>query len=359
MPISQSNKPIVVLTMGDPAGIGPEIILRSLSKPFIRKLASYIIVGDIKILQKTATYLGRFYKAFLNRVQVISDRSLIFRKRVYAIQKEYVALLDLDNVSIRSFVFGKERGSYGKASVEYIKRAYGLVKANIADCIVTAPISKTAVQKAGFKFPGHTEYFAAVSGVKKFAMMLVGGPFRISLVTRHLPLREVSRHLSSRNICDTIKLTLDTLQRDFGIEEPKIGVCSLNPHSGEGGIFGREESKVIAPAVKRFSRTKVVGPIPADALFYDAYRGRFDGLICLYHDQGLIPLKMIARDRGGNVTLGLSFVRTSPAHGTAFDIAWKGIANSCSMEMAIRLAISIVRNRKNLSFTTRCCTSSG
>lgn len=346
MPTSPSNRPIIALSMGDPSGVGPEIILKSLARPSIRRLANYIIVGDEKTLRKTAISLSRHHKLFLKELQVISEGPSYFKKKLYVPRAGYVGLLDLKNVSIRSFSFGRVRPIYGKASMEYIKRAYQLVKANIADCIVTAPINKSAVRKAGFKFPGHTEYLASVVGIKKFVMMLIGGPFRISLVTRHIPIGEVSKHLTSQNIIDTIKITLNALMSDFNIARPKIGVCALNPHSGEGGIFGKEEAKIIAPAIRKFRKANVMGPIPADALFYDAYRGKFDGVICLYHDQGLIPLKMIARDSGVNITLGLRFVRTSPDHGTAFDIAGKGRANSRSMEMAIKLAASMASNRK-------------
>lgn len=343
MPISLSNKVVVALTLGDPSGIGPEIILKSLAKPSIRRLASFIIVGDKNVLQKTSIFLSRYYKKFLKKSQVISRHDYKFKREIY---EGHISLIDLKNVAINSFSFGKERATYGKASVDYIEKAYELVKANIADCMVTAPINKSAIKKAGFKFPGHTEYFASLQGAKKFVMMLVGGLLRVSLVTRHIPISEVPKNLTSKDIADTIEITLNALRTDFNIPKPKIGVCALNPHSGEGGIFGKEEIRIIAPAVKKFRKANVVGPIPADAIFYDAYRGKFDSVICLYHDQGLIPLKMIARDSGVNVTLGLGFVRTSPDHGTAFDIAGKGKASSRSMEMAIRLAVSMVMNRK-------------
>lgn len=346
MPIFPSNKPIVAITIGDPSGIGPEITLKSLTKPSIRRLANYIIIGDKKVLQRTAVSLGKHRELFLKELQIILEQPIIFKKKLYTPHTGYAGLLDLKNVPNSSFLFGKESAVYGKASVEYIERAYNLIVTNIADCIVTAPINKYAVKRAGFKFPGHTEYFASLQGAKKFVMMLVGGPLRVSLVTRHIPISEVPKNLTSKDIADTIEITLNALRTDFNIPKPKIGVCALNPHSGEGGIFGKEEIRIIAPAVKKFRKANVVGPIPADAIFYDAYRGKFDSVICLYHDQGLIPLKMIARDSGVNVTLGLGFVRTSPDHGTAFDIAGKGKASSRSMEMAIKLAISMVMNRK-------------
>lgn len=343
MPISLLNKPVVALTFGDPSGIGPEIILKSITNPLIRKLANYIIVGDARVLQKTANSLNKNYLFSFKKLKIISDTP---KKRFLTHKEGYAALLDLKNVPMGSFLFGKEKAVFGKASVEYIKTAYDLVRTNTVDCIVTAPINKAAVNKAGFKFAGHTEYLASLSGVKKIVMMLAGGPLRISLVTRHIPISEVTRYLTAQTIIDTIKITIDALKKDFKIPRPKIGVCALNPHSGEGGILGKEEIRVISPAVKKFRKTDVMGPIAADALFYDAYRGKFDGVICLYHDQGLIPLKMVARDSGVNITLGLGFVRTSPDHGTAFDIAGKGMADSRSMEEAIKLAVFMVRNGK-------------
>ena len=257
-----------------------------------------------------------------------------------------IKIIDLKNVSLKSFSFGRQKAAYGKASIEYIKKARELLRTGMADCVVTAPINKNSIRKAGFKFPGHTEFFASSSSAKKFVMMLTGGPLRVSLVTRHIPLADVSNRLNCKNIKNTIAITVNALRTDFNIPKPRIGVCALNPHAGEGGIFGKEEIKKITPAIKKFKKTNIVGPIPADALFYDAYRGKFDAVICLYHDQGLIPLKMIARDTGVNVTLGLKFVRTSPDHGTAFDIAGKGQADPRSMETAIKLAVSMAKNRK-------------
>ncbi len=325
MPTSLSNRLNVALTMGDPSGIGSEIILKSLAKPSVRKLANFIIIGDKKILKKTAAFLKKTHRYLFEKLEIV----------------------DLKNVPMGPFSFGGVKAAYGKASVEYIKMAYQMLEDSIIDCIVTAPINKSAISKAAFKFPGHTEFLASLSGKKKFVMMLVGGPLRVSLVTRHIPLNAVSSEISQESIIDAIRITFDALMLDFNIPRPKIGVCALNPHSGEGGIFGREEIKKIAPAVKAFRNKNVTGPIPADALFYDAYRGRFDGVICLFHDQGLIPLKMIARDTGVNVTLGLDFIRTSPDHGTAFNIAGKGKADSRSMEAAIKLAVSMAVNRKS------------
>ncbi|MBL7070644.1 MAG: 4-hydroxythreonine-4-phosphate dehydrogenase PdxA [Candidatus Omnitrophica bacterium] len=345
MPTSPSNKPVAAITMGDPSGIGPEIILKSLSKPDIRRLATYIVVGDLKTLRRSSAALSAPCKSLLKKIHVISGGSISNKEDLTAVG-DRVMLLDLANIPPGDHSFGKERAAYGKASVEYIKRGYGLIRAGIADCIVTAPINKASAKKSGFRFPGHTEYFITSSGAKRAAMMLIGGPLRVSLVTRHIPISSISGKLSSDSIEKTIDITLQALKRDFNIARPRIGVCGLNPHSGEGGMFGKEELSAIAPAVSRYKRSNITGPLPADSIFYYAYRGKYDAVICMYHDQGLIPLKMIARDTGVNVTLGLDFVRTSPDHGTAFDIAGKGDADPRSMEEAIKLAVAMCNNRR-------------
>jgi len=317
MPTSPSGRPVVALACGDPSGIGPEIIIKSLASPSIRRLADFVVIGDSRVLRRTASSMGS------------GRRRLPANARV----------ADMGNVQMRSFSFGREKAAYGKASVEYIEEAYRMVASGAADCMVTAPINKSSARKSGFKFPGHTEFLAELSGRDNPVMMLVGGPLKVSLVTRHIALSEVSGRLTTAMVAGTIKTTLESIRSDFGISAPKIGVAALNPHAGEGGIFGREEIEVVRPAVKKFTNAGASGPIPADALFYDAYRGRFDAVVCLYHDQGLIPLKMIARSTGVNVTLGLGFVRTSPDHGTGFDIAGKDAADPRSMEEAIKLAV--------------------
>ena len=208
--------------------------------------------------------------------------------------------------------------------------------------LVTAPISKQLLRDAGYRFEGHTELLAHVARTKRFAMMLVGGPLRVSLATIHVPLAKVPRLLSKQRIIEVIELSHDVCKR-FGIRRPKIGVAGLNPHAGEGGLLGHEEQRIIAPAVRRAARKGInaIGPLPADTLFHKAYHGEFDAVVAMYHDQGLAPLKMIAFDTGVNLTLGLPFVRTSPDHGTAFDIAGKGIAKPDSMIAAINLAAQL------------------
>ena len=220
-------------------------------------------------------------------------------------------------------------------------------RAGCLDAMVTAPISKEGFHKAGVDFPGHTEMLAELCGVKRFAMMLFGGPLRITLVTRHVPLTSVSKSLTTAGILETIRITGKALPW-LGSPKQRIAVCGLNPHAGDGGTIGREEITVIEPAIRKARKEgfDVSGPVPADVVFHQALQGKYDAIVSMYHDQGLGPLKMLAFNSGVNITLGLPIVRTSPDHGTAFDIAGKGIANPASMIEAIRWAARLAR-RKN------------
>lgn len=359
MPTYQSNRGSsrarsIAISMGDPSGVGPEVILKALDNPKIKRLAHFLVVGDAFVLEKAAaTVLSGRKKRSRSRKEKSLTLSMNQIEGVRALHKELrgpggrlgikdrepgFLLVDMQNVKRKTFGFGKLRPSYGAAAIEYITKAVELIEAGLADGLVTAPINKEAIARAGLKWEGHTEYLAHLTKQRNFAMMLIGGPLRVVPVTRHLSLKKVATALNSQEIYTAIKLTHQTLRSYFKIKNPRIGVCSLNPHGGEGGIFGDEEARIIRPAVERAGRQMryIFGPLPADALFYLAYKGNFDAVIVMYHDQGLIPLKMVARDLGANVTLGLPFFRTSPSHGTGFDIAGKGIANPASMIEAIK-----------------------
>ncbi|MBN1871964.1 MAG: 4-hydroxythreonine-4-phosphate dehydrogenase PdxA [Candidatus Omnitrophica bacterium] len=347
MRTSRFNNLTVAITMGDPSGIGPEVIIKSLTRPFIRKLARHIIVGDLGVLKRTASAC-KVGEHLIENAVVFSGRNPRHDSKILKKLKsgnKAIIIYDLSNVDMKDFHFGRQDIRYGKASVEYLKAACALIKKGVADCLVTGPINKCSIDLAGFGFPGHTEYLVKISKSNKYAMMLIGGPLKVSLVTRHIPLRDVARSITAKKLSDTIEITLDALKRDFGIRRPKVGVCALNPHAGDNGVIGTDEAKKLGPVTGRYPRDSVIGPIPSDSLFYDAYRGRFDAVIALYHDQGLIPLKMIARDSGVNTTIGLDFIRTSPDHGTAFNISGKGIADSGSMEEAMKLAVLMAKNR--------------
>jgi len=315
------KKPTIVISMGDPSGIGAEVILKALASPEVKRLANYLVVGDESVLKRNLSATS------------IRKNSLEFY------------LLDLGNVRKKGFKFASMRGAYGRASAEYIETAIDIIKAGAADALVTAPINKESLSKAGYKWAGHTEFLKHLTGAKDVAMMLTGGPLKVVLVTRHIALKNVAKSLKTKDIFDTLKLTNTWFRQNLKVKKPKIAVCALNPHCGEGGAFGNEEKAIISPAVKKARKISrhIHGPFACDSVFFQAYKGSFDAVVCMYHDQGLIPLKMIAKDSGVNITLGLPIIRTSPAHGTAFDIAGRGAADPGSMIEAIKTAVRLCR----------------
>ena len=308
----------IAITIGDPAGIGPEIVLKAILAKEIRKICKPVIVGDRLVLEETISKLK------------------------LPLTIETMDLIDVSNIKKKSFAKNRPTSEGGNASVSYIKKAVELALNDSADAVVTAPISKEALQMAGYKWPGHTEMLAEFTRTKEYAMMLCGGPLRVILVTIHTALKNVPAMVTKKQVLKTITFAKDTCDM-MGIKKPLIAVAGLNPHAGEAGIFGTEETRHIIPAVNEAKRSgiPVSGPFPADTLFNKAYNGEFDIIVCMYHDQGLIPLKMIAFDKGVNMTIGLPIIRTSPDHGTAYDIAWKGIANPSSMMEAIKLAVKM------------------
>jgi len=306
--------------MGDPSGVGPELILKSLSRQGnSRRRDDFLVIGSRFVLEHAASSLG--------------------------LSLDGLDIFEMDNVPARGFSFGKVSEIYGKASYDYIKMALELIEAGRICGIVTSPISKEALKRAGRPFAGHTEILARHFKVKDPVMMLVGGRLRVALVTRHIPLKDVAGSISAEKVYKTIRIADNGLRKYFSLKGANIGVCGLNPHAGEGGTLGREEIGAIAPAIRRAraAGVNVCGPIPADAIFYDAYRGKYDCVIAMYHDQALAALKMLYRDVGVNITLGLPFIRTSPDHGTAFDIAGRGVANPESMIEALKLARRLCR----------------
>lgn len=336
MPISASpTKPRLAITLGDPAGIGPEIIIKSLASPALRKTARYLIIGDCGVLENARQRL----KINLNYKRITPADSIP--------DTNQIILLDLANIDSCGIKPGRLSRDCGRAAAEYILKAIELTKERRVDALVTAPISKEAVNLAGFNFAGHTEMLAKKTN-SDARMMLVGGKLKVILVTTHLALKDVAKRLDKKYILDTLIIADKYGRRYFGLKKPRLGVCGLNPHSGEGGVLGREEIKIISPAVKLAQAKGIAayGPYAADSLFYYALRGRFDIVIAMYHDQGLAPLKILAFDCGVNLTLGLPFVRTSPDHGTAFDIAGKAQASPRSMICAVKLAACILARRQ-------------
>ncbi len=313
------NLPVIAITMGDPAGIGTEIILKALEKREIFKYCIPIIVGDKDFLKQTAKTL----------------------KLQFHISKSNI--IDLENIPKR-FTIGRASRVSGKAAVEYIKSAVNLARDKKVDAIVTAPISKEAIHMAGYKYPGHTEMLAEFTDTRDYAMMLAGKDIRVVLVTTHTAIKNVSRLISRKKILKAIRLTNSSL-KSWGFLNQRIGVSALNPHAGEGGIFGDEEIKIIIPAINDAisEGIDVKGPFPADTLFTPLKRSKFDAIVVMYHDQGLIPIKMAAFGKSVNITLGLPFIRTSVDHGTAYDIAGKNLADPSSLIEAVKMAAKLIK----------------
>lgn len=325
-----SDLPIIGITMGDPAGIGGEVILKSLKQKFIHSKCCPIIIGDYFYFRFLIEKFSIPLK--ITSIEKIEDRS--------SLPSDVVPIVDLKNLKSNKIKFGICDTDYGKASYEYITEGIKLASSGIIDALVTAPINKESLLKAGIPYAGHTEILANITKTKKFAMMLAGGKLRVILVTRHIPIKDVVKELTKEKVLTAIELAYNA-SKHLNIPKPRIGVCGLNPHSGEGGAMGDEEIKIIIPAIEKSHKAgiNVTGPYASDTIFYKALKGHYDFVVAMYHDQGLIPLKTLYFDEGVNVTLGLPFIRTSPDHGTAYDIAGKGIANPKSMEEAIKLAI--------------------
>jgi 4-hydroxythreonine-4-phosphate dehydrogenase len=317
--------------MGDPVGIGPEITLLALNNPSIYEACKPLVLGDVRRLEAAKKCTG----IFLDLASVETPETGRFRHGCVDVMN--LSDLDPDKTS-----WGKPDTATGKAMMRYIITAVALAINGRISAIVTCPINKTAMHMAGFHYNGHTELLAEQTKSDQRAMMLAGEKLRVVLVTIHIPLRDVPAALSEGLILDTIRMTGDALQKRFHVKDPRIAVAGLNPHAGEGGIFGDEEENVIAPAVRRAETEgfNVTGPCPPDTLFYHAVNGGYDAVVCMYHDQGLIPFKMIHFTNGVNVTLGLPIIRTSVDHGTAYDIAGTGKADPGSLVAAIRMASS-------------------
>lgn len=320
------GKPVeLAVSMGDPAGVGAEVILGSV--PDLPPDIRLTIYGDSGTLRDAADSLARA------------------GARGPEVSRE-LALVSLTVLAPSERRFGIPGRLTGEASYRYVVGALMAVKRGEADALVTAPISKQWLMAAGHNYPGHTEMLAEMTAAKRHAMMLAGPELRVVPVTTHIPYTEVPAALTRRKILDAIELTYEHLVSFFGVEKPRIACAGLNPHAGEGGAMGREEIETIAPAIEdaRSGGINVVGPLPGDAVF--AKREKYDAIVCMYHDQALGPLKALHFDQGVNLTLGLPIVRTSPDHGTAFDIAGLGQANPSSMLAAMLLAASIVRRRR-------------
>jgi 4-hydroxythreonine-4-phosphate dehydrogenase len=331
-----SPLPRIGITMGDPAGVGPEIVVRALSKPDLYKAARPLILGDPAAV---GAFVERQPRLSLREVEGTGDAGT--RPGVV----DLLPTSRMDPSRLRSGVPSLEGG---EAMMGAITRAVELTLRGELEAVVTGPISKVLMQQAGYPFEGHTQLLAHLTGASEVVMMLAGERLRVVPVTIHCALREVPTLLTGEAVLRTLVLTDRGLRSDFGVPAPRLAVAALNPHAGEAGLFGDEEATVIAPAVRsaRSRGIDATGPLPADTLFVKAHAGDYDAVVCMYHDQGLIPLKLLHFADGVNVTLGLPIVRTSVDHGTAYDIAGRGAADPSSLEAAVRTAARMAANRQ-------------
>jgi len=329
-------KPIIGITMGDPAGIGPEVCVKAFLAPEVQYLANCLVIGDRKVLRQ-ALKIAKIANLEINPIKKVSEAKFM---------RGRIDVLDLDNVELARLKMGQVSKMAGAAAVEYIEKAIQLALDGKIDAITTAPINKEAIRKAGCKFSGHTDLLAARTKSNNYAMLFASDTLWIMLVTIHIPLMEVGKALNKQKILKIIKLAHETLLKIKG-KKPKIGVAGLNPHAGEAGLFGDEEIKIIKPAVDEARKLgiDVKGPLSPDAIFYLSKIGMFDLVVAMYHDQGLIPLKLLSFNHSVNITVGLPIIRTSVDHGTGFDIAGKGWANPQSMIEAIKIATHFVKTK--------------
>lgn len=332
------DRPIVAVTMGDASGIGPEIIIKAFQNSEIQNVARTIVIGDARIMRSALKFAKGQPPLEINAVKRVQEARYL---------RGLIDVVDLGNLDPSRVKIGQVCAPCGKAAVEYLEKAIKLAMDNDVDAIATAPINKEAIRKGGSKFHGHTEILAKRTKTKDYAMMFVSDPFWVMLVTTHLPLNKVSKGINKKTVLKKIKLANEFLYSIRG-KKPKIGVAGLNPHAGEGGIFGTEEKKAIKPAIDEAKRMgiNVKGPISPDGIFYLAKSGLFDVVIAMYHDQGLIPLKLLSFNKSVNVTVGLPIIRTSVDHGTGFDIAGKGWANPTSLIEAIKVAAHFAKSKK-------------
>ena len=337
-----NQKPTIGITMGDPAGIGPEIVVKALCDDQVTGWCNPVIVGDLRVIQKTAVE-QQVHKT-IKSIDTIANAEF---------DQETIYVYSLDLIDLNKLEMGKISPLAGEAAFQYVKTVIDLALAKKIDATVTAPINKKSVNLAGHQFSGHTEIYAHFTRAKKYAMLLMDENFRVVHVSTHVSLRTACDAVKKERIVEVTEL-LNNACKQFGVNHPRIGIAALNPHAGDDGLFGDEEIREIRPAVERIKELgiNVTGPYPADTLFAFAAAGAFDGCVAMYHDQGHIPFKLKAFQweqaeknvksvTGVNITLGLPIIRTSVDHGTAFEIAGKGIASKDSLLLAIKYAVTM------------------
>lgn len=336
--IALDEMPLLGITMGDPAGIGPEVIAKALASRELDPLCLPLVIGSYPVMAQTVKALRLKLKVVrADDYDPASDKG------------QTVVVLDPLERPLKKFKPGVAAKETGAASVAFIKKAVHLAEIGCIDGIVTAPINKEAINMAGCHYPGHTELLADLTKTPDSGMMIVGGPLRIMFVTTHVAIKDLPKLLTKAKIEKGIRLAHRALTELYGIKKPRIGVAALNPHAGEHGLFGNEEARIILPAARAAQAKGILAsdPQPADTLFGKAAKGQYDGIVALYHDQGLIPLKLVAFGTCVNLTVGLPIIRTSVDHGTAFDIVGKGLADPGSLIEAVKLAAMIAVKRRS------------
>jgi 4-hydroxythreonine-4-phosphate dehydrogenase len=324
---------LIGITMGCPVGIGPEIILKFFSSRVRAGDYQPVILGDLGVMRHVSSLLGR-------------DDNLTAWRPGEALTPGTIPVCSFTTLDAGALRRGRPDAGTGKAMISYIEGAVRLINDGVLAGMVTCPVTKAGLKMAGSEYPGHTEMLAGLTGAPEYQMMMAGTKLRVVLATIHEPLRRVPALLGVDRIRRCIEMTAAALVSDFGLPGPRIAVAGLNPHSGEQGMFGREEQEVITPAIDATAGVcEASGPWPPDTVFHHAAAGRYDAVVAMYHDQGLIPFKLLHFADGVNVTLGLPIVRTSVDHGTAYDIAWQGIADSSSLGAAFSMAGEIIMNR--------------
>ncbi len=336
---TESKKRIrVAITLGDPNGIGPEVVLKCLDDPLVQSRTEPIVVGSPEVLRIHAKKLGRRLPPLVEDLEAKTPKHAI---RIANTSQETRTVVEMGKLTPRG----------GNMAMFAVDKGIRLVQEGTASALVTGPISKLAIVRAGYNFPGHTEYLAKKMKVKEHVMMMVAKGLRISLATGHIPLKQVPERVTVNGLIAKLKRVKASLVQDFGIVHPKIAILGLNPHAGEDGVLGNEETEVIIEAIKGAGRRSILalGPFPADGFFGNGQYCGYDGVMAMYHDQGLIPFKTLSFGSGVNFTAGLPIVRTSPDHGTAFGIAGQARADAGSMIQAVLLAASVVEQRQQQS----------
>ncbi len=336
--MQKNSLPLIGITMGDPSGIGPEIIIKAFVNADLYGLCIPIVIGDRNILGYVA---NKVLKKQININTLKKTKDAICSKNTINL---------ISASSLKHYKPGIADIEGGRAMVSYIEHAVRMALKKELDAIVTCPINKSLMHASGFSYDGHTPFIAHLTKTKDYVMMLAGDRLRVSLVTIHVALKQVPSLITKERVLKTISITANALVNDFKIKSPRIAVAGLNPHAGEGGLFGNEE-ETISEAIRdaeKMLKMDIYGPLPPDTVYYRASRGEFDAVVSMYHDQGLIPLKLLHFSDAVNITLGLPIIRTSVDHGTAYDIAGKGIADESSLVSAIKMAAFIANNRKCL-----------